>query len=404
MPLGARRSTLLARRRRSSPSRASAATTSPATPRDEEAVAHLRARKHREEKPLAVMTRDPRAARRDLARPSGRCSCRPRGRSCSSRRRHGRAGRRRRRARTRRGSGVMLPYTPLHHLLCADFGGPLVMTSGNRSDEPIAFEDGDARAPARRHRGRVPDARPRRSTAAATTRSCAGRRSRSAARAATRRRRSLPVPRRRPIARSRARELKSTFCVARGRRRLPLRRTSATSTTSPPYRAFTPTSRSTWRCSGSSPDGSRTTSTPTTCRPSGRSSRDAALVAVQHHHAHAAACLADHGEDGPALALVFDGTGYGTDGTLWGGEFLRCDLARLRARRPPRPVPLPAARRRSASPGGWRRPHLERAGLDVPWGRWRVVRESLKLNAPLASGMGRLFDAVAAAARRPRRR
>ena len=65
------------------------------------------------------------------------------------------------------------------------------------------------------------------------------------------------------------------------------------------------------------------------------------LVEVQHHHAHAAACLAEHGEDGPALALVFDGTGFGTDGTLWGGELLRCDLESFERLAWLDPVPLP---------------------------------------------------------------
>src|SRR5918912_73778 len=99
--------------------------------------------------------------------------------------------------------------------------------------------------------------------------------------------------------------------------------------------------------------------------------QDAELIAVQHHHAHAAACLAEHGEHGPALSLVFDGTGYGTDGTLWGEAAIREPW------------------RTAAS-------YLERAGRLVPFERWPVVRETLKVNAPLSSGMGRLFDAVAA--------
>ncbi len=120
------------------------------------------------------------------------------------------------------------------------------------------------------------------------------------------------------------------------------------------------------------------------------------LVGVQHHHAHAAACLAEHGEEGPALALVFDGTGYGTDGTLWGGELLRCDLEDFERVAHLEPVPLPGGEAAIREPWRMAAVHLERAGLPVPWPAWAKVRESLKLDPPLASGMGRLFDAVAA--------
>ena len=120
------------------------------------------------------------------------------------------------------------------------------------------------------------------------------------------------------------------------------------------------------------------------------------LVGVQHHHAHAAACLAEHGETGPALALVFDGTGYGTDGTLWGGELLRCDLRSFERLAHLDPVPLPGGEAAIREPWRIAAVCLELGGLDVPWERWPLVRESLKVNAPLASGMGRLFDAVAA--------
>jgi hydrogenase maturation protein HypF len=117
---------------------------------------------------------------------------------------------------------------------------------------------------------------------------------------------------------------------------------------------------------------------------------------VQHHHAHAAACLAEHGEEGPALALVFDGTGYGTDGTLWGGEILRCDLAEFERVAHLEPVPLPGGEAAIREPWRMAAAYLERAGPRVPFERWPLVRESLKVNAPLSSGMGRLFDCVAA--------
>jgi hydrogenase maturation protein HypF len=124
--------------------------------------------------------------------------------------------------------------------------------------------------------------------------------------------------------------------------------------------------------------------------------QDAELVGVQHHHAHAAGCLAEHGEHGPALALVFDGTGYGTDGTLWGGELLRCDLASFTRVAHLDAVPLPGGAAAIREPWRVAAVHLERAGRPVPFARWPAVRASLQVNAPLSSGMGRLFDAAAA--------
>jgi hydrogenase maturation protein HypF len=124
--------------------------------------------------------------------------------------------------------------------------------------------------------------------------------------------------------------------------------------------------------------------------------QDLELAGVQHHHAHAAACLAEHGRTGPALALVFDGTGLGTDGTLWGGELLRCDLASFERVAHLEPVPLAGGEAAVREPWRVAAAYLERAGRPVPWERWPAVRQALAVNAPLSSGMGRLFDAVAA--------
>src|SRR5436190_1388140 len=110
---------------------------------DEDAVARLRARKHREDKPFAVMTNDPAALVE--ADPGDDELLRSRERPIVLLRRRADAPVAHSAAPGVPWLGVMLPYTPLHHLLLADFGGALVMTSGNRSDEPIAVDDDEAR-------------------------------------------------------------------------------------------------------------------------------------------------------------------------------------------------------------------------------------------------------------------
>ena len=92
----------------------------------------------------------------------------------------------------------------------------------------------------------------------------------------------------------------------------------------------------------------------------------------------------------------FDGTGYGTDGTIWGGELLRCDLGGFERLAHLDPVPLPGGEAAVREPWRMAAAYLERAGRPVPCPDWPRVRESLKLNAPLSSGAGRLFDAASA--------
>jgi hydrogenase maturation protein HypF len=134
-------------------------------------------------------------------------------------------------------------------------------------------------------------------------------------------------------------------------------------------------------------------------------------VAVQHHHAHLAACLAEHGESGPAVGAIFDGTGLGTDGTIWGGELLVGDLAGFERAGHLHPVRLPGGDRAIREP--WRMacawlqealgeepPLPPRLAASVDASRWRTMASVARshLAAPVTTSMGRLFDAVAALA------
>jgi hydrogenase maturation protein HypF len=289
--------------------------------------------------------------------------------------------------------GLMLPYTPLHHLLLADCGRPLVMTSGNRSDEPIAYEDGEARE----RLGGIADAflahdRPihRRCEDSVVRAALPVRRSRGFVPTAL----PLPVAAARPVVATGA-ELKSTFCVARGGYAF-LSAHLGDLDSELAYRAFVADLELYLRMLGVERPLIAHDLHPEYLATKWALEQDADLVGVQHHHAHAAACLAEHGETGPALALVFDGTGYGTDGTLWGGELLRCDLRRLERVAHLEPVPLPGGEAAIREPWRMAAVHLELAGRPVPFERWPEVRPSLGVNAPLSSGLGRLFDAVSA--------
>jgi hydrogenase maturation protein HypF len=374
---------------------------------DERAVAMLRSRKHREEKPFALMAPDLEAARRLVALgPVETALLRGRDRPIvlAPRRRDARLA-----AAVAPHSaelGVMLPYSPLHHLLLADVGEPLVMTSGNVSDEPIVYRDDDARERLagiadlvlghdRPIETRTDDSVLR----VARGRPLPLRRSRGAVPSAL----ALPVPAARHVLACGA-ELKSTFCVARGRRAWvshhigDLKNVETLGSFAEGVVHFQTLFAVTPEVvvHDLHPDYLSTTYAL---------SRDGVEhVAVQHHHAHLAACLAEHGETGPAVGAIFDGTGLGTDGTVWGGEILVGGVSGFQRAGHLWPVPLPGGDRAAHEP--WRMACAWRmaAGGDarplpgVDPDRWRTVARMAETGtaSPVTTSVGRLFDAVAA--------
>ncbi len=369
------------------------------------ATALLRARKHREDKPFAVMVAD-------LATAHAMCVIDPVGEQVL-------AGRRRpvvllpRRpdapiapavAPGNRSLGLMLPYTPLHHLLLSELAEPIVLTSGNISDEPIAYQDDDAR---QRLTG-IADAYLTHDRAIHMRTDDSVVRVFRGAELPVRRSRGYapepltlaqPVPR--PILGCGA-ELKSTFCLARGRHAFVSHHIGDLENYET-LRSFTEGVAHFRRLFDVTPEV-----VAYDLHPEYLSTKyalelaDLEPVGVQHHHAHIASCLADNGAAGPVLGVAFDGTGFGSDGTLWGGEFLLADLLGFQRMAHLVPVPLPGGAAAIRQPWRMVAAYL---GDDAPQEliqrnaqHWDAVRAmaSRQVNSPLTSSAGRLFDAVAA--------
>ncbi len=367
------------------------------------AVAELRARKHREDKPFALMVSGladaarlvhlGEAERRLLASPARPIVLAPR--------RHGvRVA-----PAVAPGApelGVMLPYTPLHHLLLIDIGSPLVMTSGNVSDEPIAYRDEDARA---RLAG-IADAFLVNDRPIETRTDDSVVRVRSGRTAVLRRSRgyvpaSLPLPAGgtpAPLLACGA-ELKHTFCLAKGARAW-ISHHIGDLENFETWDSFTAGVEHFQRLFDVRPEVVAYDLHPEYLSTKYALERDGVeLIGVQHHHAHLAACLAEHGETGPAVGAIFDGTGYGTDGTIWGGEILFGSVRDFARAGHLVPVRLPGGARAVREPWRMACAWLMASGIEPP-AAWQPIAELVRsgLASPWTTSVGRLFDAVAALA------
>ncbi|MFM9024188.1 MAG: carbamoyltransferase HypF [Planctomycetaceae bacterium] len=388
---------------------------------DEAAVARLRARKGRVGKPLAVMVADTAAARRVAivdeqersllegpARPIVLLRKRPEGETPTALA-----------AGVAPGVGVVgvvLPYSPLHHLLVAGLP-PLVMTSGNLADEPIACDAAEALD----RLGGVADAfllHDRRIQSA-----CDDSVVRCAAGAAVPIRRSrghAPLPVRLaasgPPVLAVGGELKAALCVAQGDRAVMSPHVGDMGNVET-LAALGRAAEHLLRLCGVEPVAVVADLHPgylsTGWARSWAAARGLPFVQVQHHEAHAAALLAEHGLDaaaGPFCIACCDGTGYGRDGTIQGGEFFRVEAGAIRHVARLAPFPLPGGDAAIRHPWRVALALLHAAGL--PWderlpavrladaAQRRVLGRQLDRGVACVAttSMGRLFDAVAARA------
>jgi hydrogenase maturation protein HypF len=381
--------------------------------RSEEAVRRLRAAKGRDEKPFAVMVRDIAKARRlaDLSPAGERLLASPAAPIVLAPARSG-ADLAAAVSGPSHRVGVMLPHTPLSHLLLAAGPAALVMTSGNRSEDPLIRDDAEAMArlgpfagAVLRHDRPIERAVDDSVFVDAPTGPIPLRRARGL----------VPAPIRLPVAAPRpgiaaGGELKAALAVVRGGEAV-LSQHLGDLSYAKAFRRFLDTLRDLTRLFDLAPEW-----IAFDAHPGYLSHREARRIAaagglveivVQHHHAHLAALLAEHGLSGPAVGVVCDGVGYGADGTAWGGEVLVGDLVTFRRAARLRPLELPGGDRAAVEirrcalswlfdAGLAVEPHLGRAMADGDERRGVLALLDADRHCPPSSGLGRLFDAAAA--------
>jgi hydrogenase maturation protein HypF len=358
--------------------------------RSESAVARLRLRKRRPSKPFAVMAVDVIASPeelRELRSPAHPIVLLDRQPGLAEGVAPGLAE-----------HGVMLPYTPLHHVLLAEFAGPLVMTSGNLSEEPICRDDDEARdrlegiadlflSHDRPIAARYDDSVVRVSGGATRVL----RRARGLAPA------PLPMPPGPPVVATGA-HLKAAFTVARDGHAFvgphvgdldDLLTVRSYEEALSRYERMFHVLPARVACD-LHPDYAST-------RLAERLLDAGEPLRVQHHHAHVASVMAEHGLSGPVAGVALDGVGLGHDGTVWGGEILICEGATYRRVAHLEPVRLPGGD--LCAREGWRMAAaygLAEPPPGVDSRRFGLVRQLVQSQAPpLTSSMGRFFDAVA---------
>jgi hydrogenase maturation protein HypF len=379
---------------------------------NEQAVTRLRRRKNREEKPLALMFPKLVDAKLvcEVSDLEERILLSPESPIVVLRRRSQRVEIAPSVAPKNPFLGVMLPYTPLHHLLMNELGSPVVATSGNLSDEPICIDEREATERLRRVADRflVHDRPILRHVDDSVVRVLAGREL-----ILRRARGYAPLPLHvgsaAPGILAVGGHLKNTVAVTVGDNVF-LSQHIGDLETSEAYSAFRKVIASFQELYGAEPERVAADMHPDYLSTKYAADQGLPMISIQHHYAHVVSCMAENELEGRVLGVAWDGTGYGLDGTLWGGEFLLCEGASFQRVAKFRDFRLPGGERAIKEPrraalgalhaifGDALFEQVDLAPLDSFTGQELVVLRRMlagTVNSPATTSAGRLFDVVA---------